>query len=146
MSSDAEGSDGFAYSLAKIARSDGRYDPQAFQFLFEALSYTQGLFEKNRDSETEEGRHVTGQELCEGVRRFAIEQFGYMAKAVFEEWGVFRTDDFGEMVYLLIQHQLMARRDSDSIDDFHNVYDFASAFDDVFVPEKTKRDRASRRT
>jgi len=108
----------------------------------EALTYTQKLFEKNLDSQTEEERHVTGQELCKGIRQFALEQFGYVAKAVLEEWGIYRTDDFGEMVYRLIQHQLMAKRDSDSIDDFHNVYDFHTAFEDVFTVEKPKRNHA----
>lgn len=145
MSSDAEESEGISRSLGEIANGDGRYAPQAYHFLMEALTYTQELFEKDLDCQTEEERHVTGQQLCEGIRRFALDQFGYVAKAVLEEWGIYRTDDLGEMVYLLIQHQLMAKRDSDSIGDFHNVYGFDTAFEDVFIAKEPKRDRARRR-
>jgi len=128
--------------LKHLADSDGRYDVQALHFLFEALAYSQELFSKDTDSEEEEARHVTGQELCEGIRLLALEQFGFMAKAVFEGWGIYRTADFGEMVYLLIQNKLMAKRDSDSIEDFHGVYDFETAFEDAFESErKQKRSR-----
>lgn len=131
-------------SLSEIAKDDGRYDVHVFQFLLESLTYSQQLFGKNIESENEEERHVTGQELCEGIRRHALEQFGFMAKTVFEGWGIHTTDDFGEIVYLLIRNKLMAKRESDSIGDFHNVYCFDTAFDDAFAFEKGEKKKSRR--
>jgi uncharacterized repeat protein (TIGR04138 family) len=74
-------------------------------------------------------QHVTGQELLEGVRRYSIEQFGCLARPVLESWGIRRTDDFGEMVFNLVNQDLMGKQESDSKEDFHEVYDFAEVFD-----------------
>ena len=145
MSAEREERNNSLESVIRLAKNDGRYDIRAFQFLFEALKYAQELYGKDSESENEIERHVTGQEMCEGIRRFALEQFGYMAKAVFEGWGIYRTDDFGEIVYLLIQNRLMAKTESDSIEDFHRIYDFHTAFEDVFAPDKSKEGRAKRR-
>ena len=115
------------------------------EFLFEALSYTQELYEKDIQGGSEQDRHVTGQELCQGIRQLAMERFGYMAKTVFEGWGIYRTDDFGEMVYLLIRNRLMAKRESDSLGDFRKVYEFSAAFEDVFSPSQRERRGARRK-
>ena len=145
MSAEREQQDDIVASLRQIAEDDGRYDVQAFQFLFEALSYSQSLFGKDPETDNQEELHVTGQELCQGSRELALERFGYMAKSVFEGWGIFNTNDLGEIVYLLIQNQLMTRRESDSIEDFRRVYDFDTAFEDVFFGERSKSKEAKRR-
>jgi len=73
-------------------------------------------------------RHVTGKELSEGLRDYALEQFGAMAKTVLEYWGIHSTKDFGKIVFLLIETGLLRKTEEDSIQDFENVYDFDEAF------------------
>jgi len=73
-------------------------------------------------------RHVSGQQLCLGLRDFAIDRFGLFAPVVFGRWHIHRTDDFGRMVFAMIDARLMSRNTEDSIDDFRGVYDFEEAF------------------
>jgi uncharacterized repeat protein (TIGR04138 family) len=109
----------------QIAREDGRYSPQAVKFVYEGLSYSGKKVVPKRG-------HVTGQALCEGLRRLAIEKWGRLAMLVLNTWGVKTTRDFGEIVWLLIQHKLMSAQPTDSIDDFNDVYDFKTVFKDQF--------------
>ncbi len=81
---------------------------------------------------TKEERHVTGQELCEAVRRFALEQYGYMAKTVLANWGIHATADVGELVFNLIRIRQMRKTPHDRREDFHEVYDFQTAFQQDF--------------
>ena len=115
----------------RLLRSNKRYDPEAYNFVYEALDWTlRNLLE----GPAEPGRHVDGRQLLEGIRRFAIEKFGPFVKMVFENWGVRRTDDWGEIVFTLIDYDLMGKNDTDDISDFCGVYDFTEAFtlDPVF--------------
>lgn len=113
--------------LKELLAADRRYAPQAYLFVFEALRFTQEQL-KRAQLGSEEERHVTGQELCEGIRRFATEQFGLMAITVLQSWGITCTGDFGQIVYNLIRSGDMKKSDGDSLDDFDDVYDFEEAF------------------
>lgn len=113
----------FVKQLREIAQQDGRYKVDAYLFLFEALSFAQSRFQKKR--------HVSGQELLEGIRELALGRFGPMSKSVFEHWGVTTTDDFGGMVFLLVKNDMLSKTDSDNIESFHDVY----SFDDVFIKD-----------
>ena len=110
-----------------------KYHPDAYRFLFTALRWTQeqlGRAKKsNADTGSDPEAHVSGQELVEGIRLYAIEQFGLMAKTVFQSWNVTRTDDFGHMVFEMIDRGEMSRTDSDHLEDFCGQYDFNEAFD-----------------
>jgi len=133
-------------TIEQVALEDGRYSPQAYYFVFEALRYTQNMLGKNPASPTESERHVTGQQLLDGIRRLAIEQFAYMARIVLEQWGVRQTSDFGEIVFRLVNSGLMGKTENDSLDDFKNGYDFREAFDKEFKfvihrPSGTVRER-----
>lgn len=112
-----------------VVAKDPRYAPAAYCFLYEALTYAQKLFDKRVDSEDEAERHVTGQELLEGVRRYALEQFGPLAPTVFRAWGLKRSEDFGEMVFNLVEAGLMAKTDSDSLSDFADGFRFDEDFE-----------------
>ena len=118
--------------IEEIALQDGRYSPQAYYFVFEALHLTQRLFGKNPSSTVEQERHVTGRQLLEGVRQLAVEQFGYMARVVLKGWGVRQTRDFGEIVFSLVSNGLMGKTEEDALDDFEDGYDFQQAFDKDF--------------
>lgn len=73
-------------------------------------------------------RHLTGQQLCEAIRQYALEQYGYMSKVVLNSWGIHNTGDFGEIVYNLIRIGMMKKSESDRREDFDDCYDFDEAF------------------
>lgn len=141
-------------SLDELLRQDPRYKFDAYLFVFEALRYAQVVLSLGRPCESdpsgepqepEEGeergpqRHVTGQELCEAIRRYALEQYGYMAKTVLNSWGIRCTGDFGEIVFSLIRIGKMRKTRDDRREDFNDVYSFDVAFQNEFKithPEK----------
>lgn len=101
----------------------------AYQFLFEALRFTQDrLGRAEPQVEDDDSAHISGQELLDGIRDFAKEQFGMMAMVVLETWGIHETADFGLMVYELIDRGQMRKTDRDSLEDFFDRYDFGEAF------------------
>lgn len=110
----------FEDRLKAVVSKDGRYPMAAYRFIYEGLDYTV----KNIGCK----RHVTGRELAEGLRNLAIEQFGGLALMVFHGWNVRKTVDFGHLVFNLVEAGLMSRSDTDSIEDFSDVYDFAETF------------------
>jgi uncharacterized repeat protein (TIGR04138 family) len=124
-----------SHPIVELLKEDPRYTFDAYVFVFEALNYAQNVLEMGTEvpggSEGEEStpeRHVTGQQLCEAIRAFAVDQFGYMAKDVLANWGVRGTGDFGEIVFNLIRIGQMRKTPEDSREDFADVYDFETAF------------------
>jgi uncharacterized repeat protein (TIGR04138 family) len=129
---------GFSESVETIVEIDNRYDPDAYGFVRDALDFTLKLRKKNAKEET--ARHVSGQELLEGVRQFALRDFGPMTLTVFEYWGIGKTDDIGEIVFNLINVGIFGKNERDNIDDFKNGYDFREAFVKPFLPpDEAKR-------
>ncbi len=112
-------------SLEKIAREDGRYNSRAVRFIYEGLGYTAKKI-------LVEPAHVTGQTLCEGLKKLAVEKWGRLAVLVLNSWNIKTTRDFGEIVYLMIKNKWMSAQPTDSIDDFNDVYDFKTVFKDQF--------------
>lgn len=119
--------------LSLLLRKDPRFSLEAYNFIFEALDYTVRLKygDDAREANGPAGQHVTGQDLLEGIRRFALEGFGCLAATVFAEWGIRRSDDFGEIVFNLVEHGLMGKQDSDSKADFLGGYG-GRPLDEVF--------------
>jgi len=117
-------------NLEEIAAADGRFAPEALEFVFEGLGYTIKML--GLTEEEGPGRHVSGQDLADGLRRLAIEKWGRLAKSVLNRWGVKTTRDFGEIVYLMIDYEWMSAQPTDTIDDFNNLYDFKTAFEDAY--------------
>ena len=113
--------------LIAITRSDRRFHPRSYEFIFEALEYTI----RHRDT----GGHVSGHELLDGIREFALQEFGFLSRAVFEMWGIHCTEDFGHIVFNLVDHNLMRKTDQDSLEDFRDGFDFLEAFDAEFQPD-----------
>lgn len=112
-------------NLEQIAKEDGRYCAAAIKFVYEGLGFT-------AKSVAKEPRHVSGQALCQGLQKFAVEKWGRLAMLVLNTWGVKTTRDFGEIVFLMIKHTWMSAQPTDSIDDFNDVYDFKTSFKDEF--------------
>ena len=121
----------FDEALDKILAEDTRFHREAYLFLREALDFTQKLISKENRSNV---RHVSGKELLDGLRQYALQQFGPMTTTVFEEWGVCQCKDFGELVFNMVEVGLLAKTEKDSREDFQNGYDFTDAFRKPFWP------------
>lgn len=118
--------------LRDLVARDPRYRPDAYRFVFEALDYT--LKARGRA-----GGHVSGRELLEGIRDFALDQFGGLAGLVFDQWGIRCTGDFGEIVFNLVEAGLMGKTENDSREDFRDVYEFQDVFRvDAVAPQKSR--------
>jgi len=142
------------HPLFQLLQLDRRYSLEAYLFVLEALSFAQeslGMgqepaveeLEPMRGAEGEPGgrpprsgrgrkrqaeRHVSGQQLCEAARLYALQQYGYLAPKVLECWGIRSTADFGEIVFNMIDIGQMRKTRNDKREDFHDVYEFPEAF------------------
>jgi uncharacterized repeat protein (TIGR04138 family) len=124
--------------LAGVLALDPRYPIHAYAFVFEALEYTKNLKKRAQARtrsrrRTPSSRHVTGRELCEGVRIMALSHYGMMAITVLNQWGIRQTSDLGEIVFNLIASGDLEKSPTDSRADFDHVYDFDSALRRDFV-------------
>ena len=124
---------GFAEALDSIVASDPRYQRDAYAFLRDALDFTT---KKQKKVKGVSVRHVTGPELLDGVRQYALKEFGPLVMTVFDNWGIHSCEDVGNMVFNLIGAGVFGKTEEDSIEDFKNVYDFGEAFVKPFAPAK----------
>ncbi|MFN6130462.1 MAG: Minf_1886 family protein [Planctomycetota bacterium] len=119
-------------AMVELLQNDQRYHLDAYQFVRESLAYAQNVMKMPpHTGEGDEGksdRHLTGQQLCQAIREYAIDQYGYLAKTVLNSWGIYNTGDFGEIVYNLIRIKEMRKSKSDRREDFDNQFDFDTAF------------------
>ena len=125
------------HPLKKLLEDDPRYTIEAYEFGRDALAYAHDVMELGAagvgdDPAKEAERHLTGQELCEAARRYALEQYGLMSQVVLGSWGLHATTDIGEIVYNLIRVDLMRKSESDRREDFDDVYEFRRVFCDEF--------------
>ena len=143
-----------AQKIAELVRQDRRYRFEAYAFVFESLGYAHkvlgmgaakrsesGTRKKSKPAAGEEEpseNHLSGQQLCEAIRLYALEQYGYMAKCVLNSWGVHKTGDFGEIVFNLIGIGEMRKTKDDRREDFDDVYDFETALRQEFRIEQPK--------
>jgi uncharacterized repeat protein (TIGR04138 family) len=110
-----------------------RFHPQAYVFVTEALRLTQELLGREHREETDEASaHITGRELLDGVRLMGQRQFGMLAPSVFKSWGVQSTEDFGLIVFELIERGELRKTDRDQLSDFRDVYTFDTVFGDEY--------------
>jgi uncharacterized repeat protein (TIGR04138 family) len=124
---------GFAEALDTIVSNDARYQREAYIFLRDALDYTTKQQKKVRGTTV---RHVAGPELLQGVRQYALKEFGPLVITVFESWGIRSCEDVGHMVFNLIGAGVFGKTEEDSMEDFKAVYDFQEAFVKPFAPAK----------
>jgi uncharacterized repeat protein (TIGR04138 family) len=124
---------GFAEALDSIVATDPRYQRDAYAFLRDALDFTTKQQKKVKGVSV---RHVTGPELLDGVRQYALKEFGPLVMTVFDNWGIHSCEDIGNMVFNLIGAGVFGKTEEDSIEDFKNVYDFGEAFVKPFAPAK----------
>lgn len=123
---------GFIEALDSIVATDPRYQREGYVFLRDALDFTTKQQKKLKGASV---RHVAGPQLLEGVRQYALREFGPMVITVFSHWGIKSCEDIGQMVFNLISAGIFGKTDEDSIDDFKAVYSFEEAFVKPFEPQ-----------
>jgi uncharacterized repeat protein (TIGR04138 family) len=129
--------DNFPEVLDLIHREDSRFDKNAYHFVRQALDYT--LNEQAGGKDRTDRRHVTGMELLDGIREYALDRFGPLAMTVFSEWNIRRCEDFGEIVFQLVEYGVLGKTENDRKSDFAGGYDFEDAFLMPFLPKKKRR-------
>lgn len=142
--------DKFSSAVDAIVERDGRFDRDAYFFVRDALEFTAKSQRRGvarggeRTGTPAPPHHVTGQQLLEGIRQFALKEYGSMATTVFEHWRISRCEDFGAMVFNLIEAGIFGKNATDTMDDFRGGFDFRSAFVEPFLPP-ARAGRSSRR-
>ena len=131
---------GFLEALMLVLERDPRYDVQAYLFIREALDFT---VKQRTRPKRQRGRHVSGAELLEGARQYALREYGPLARTVLARWGVERCEDLGEIVFNLVDVGILGKSDEDKKEDFAGGYDFDTAFAAPFRP-KPRRKRSVR--
>ena len=121
----------FAEVVEEICEKDLRYSIDAYHFVQEGLNHTLKSLKRGGQHAH---RHVSGQELLSGLREFALKEYGPMSKAVLNEWGIKTTDDIGQIVFNLVNSGVLGKNDTDSPNDFKNVFAFDDAFVKPFIP------------
>ncbi len=121
----------FHNRVQKIVEADPRYQLAAYEFVCSAVTYTGQKL--RAEGAAAERLHISGRQLLDGIRELALQEFGPLALDVLEEWGVKCTEDFGAVVFNLVEHNLLGASDDDSPEDFANGYDFIGAFLKPFV-------------
>jgi uncharacterized repeat protein (TIGR04138 family) len=114
--------------IEEIVREVGLYPVEAYQFVSDGLRHTVDKL-KGRVQDTQASRHISGRELSEGLREYALSQWGLLARTVLYRWNVTKTEDFGRIVFALVDNGWMTKTDEDSLDDFKDVFDFRTAFE-----------------
>jgi len=120
----------FSEAVSRICARDPRYLPEAYYFLHEGLMRTL----KKIQATEKKPRQISGAELADGLREYALKEFGPLTLTVLGRWGIQTTRDFGELVFVLLDAGLLGKTDEDRIEDFDNLYSFEEAFRDPFRP------------
>ena len=115
-------------AVDKTAGADGRYEKYAWRFVLSGVESTIEMLHVNR--------HISSEELIEGLKVIASRQFGPMAKEVLNHWGVYTTRDLGNIVFGLIAAKLLESSDEDSIEDFDDVFDFQQVFEEDYFDDQ----------
>ena len=120
----------FEFAVAEILETEKRFQPGAYFLVREALDFTVERLAKKTGGET---RHVSGKELLEGFRDYLLQEYGPMSATLLADWGITKCRDVGEIVFLFIEHGIFGKQDSDTLDDFNEIYTFEEAFTAPFL-------------
>lgn len=113
-------SEDFYIKVNRIYAKDSRYLPDAYEFVMQALFFTQKKLKRQG--------HISASELLDGIKEFAIDQFGPLSHTVLEHWGITSTDDFGNIVFNMVENGLLKKTDDDKLEDFKGAYDLKEEF------------------
>jgi uncharacterized repeat protein (TIGR04138 family) len=129
----------FSEIVTLICKEDPRFDRKAYDFVRLGLDHTVKELRKKDVVRADKSRHVTGPELLDGLRAYALEQFGPLAKTVLNTWGIRRCRDFGDIVFNLIEYNVFSKTENDRREDFSDIFEFDEAFVKPFQPAKRPR-------
>lgn len=111
----------FFIRLNNTLKADARFKEEAYLFVMASLGRSlQGL---------EKPRHISGSELLGSIRQEAEDQFGPMAMAVLNYWGIKNSLDFGVIVFNMVREGILSKSDNDQLDDFKDSVFFENLFD-----------------
>jgi uncharacterized repeat protein (TIGR04138 family) len=132
-------------SLQEVVDAVGIYPEEAYRFVQQGLTFTvQKIHAAQTDPQA--SRHVSGRDLCEGLRELALKQWGLMARTVLSRWNITSTMDFGRIVFAMVEHDLLQKTENDRVEDFRQVFDFNTAFEKDYRIEPTiESGRAARK-
>jgi uncharacterized repeat protein (TIGR04138 family) len=122
--------------IRTIQKDDPRYEKGAYYFVRQALDFS--LKNLHKRGKLDQSNHLSGPQLLDGIRLYAIKEFGPMARFVLENWGVRNCQDFGNIVFNLVDCKVLGKTEKDSPDDFSGGYSFRAAFDQPFRPQQIK--------
>ncbi|MGD9691780.1 MAG: Minf_1886 family protein [Phycisphaerales bacterium] len=124
-----------AQSVSRVTVERRTYPAEAMEFVREGLAHTVRMVHGGEvgDAEIGENSHVTGRQLCIGLRSLAVEKWGRLAGVVLRRWGVRETLDFGRIVFDMVESGVLRTSEEDTIEDFRDVYAFDEAFGCVEV-------------
>ncbi len=122
-----------------ICKEDHRYSKTAYDFVRQGLDNTVKELRKQDAKRATRSFHVSGPELLGGMRVYALEQYGPMAKTVLNSWGITRCLDFGAIVFNLIEYNVFSKTENDRMEDFAEVFTFEEAFVKPFLPQKSRK-------
>ena len=108
-------------TLGQLQRRNPRFAVEGYVFVLGGLH--------RRLAELDRPRHISGAELAGAVRDLAIDRFGLLARVVLEHWGVHTTEDIGEIVFLLVDHGVLAKQETDRREDFADIFSFEEVFE-----------------
>ncbi len=117
--------------VLNICARDNRYHPESYEFVMEALSFSQKKLKKSK--------HVSGPELLNGIKALMLNKFGPMAMAVLNYWGIKTTDDFGNIVFNLVEYKILSKDEQDNYESFKNAYDFDEVFNKGYRKQLARR-------
>jgi uncharacterized repeat protein (TIGR04138 family) len=129
----------FPEIVTLICKEDPRFDRKAYDFVRLGLDHTVKELRKKDAPRADRSRHVTGPELLDGLRTYALDQYGPLTKTVLEAWGVRSCRDFGDIVFNLIEYNVFSKTDNDRREDFSDIYAFDEAFVKPFEPARRHR-------
>lgn len=121
----------FSEVVDLVIKDDARFGKGAYYFVRKALDFTVKELAEDKERTS---HHVSGQELLEGIRRYALDQYGPLTLTVFKDWNIKRCQDFGDIVFNLVDYGVLGKTDTDRREDFRKGYDFKSAFLKPYVP------------
>jgi uncharacterized repeat protein (TIGR04138 family) len=120
------------FDIKSIFERAGGYSPACLPFVRDGLAHTVEMVHGQPESALleleDEQRHVTGRQLCLGLRDYALQRYGLMSRVVLNRWGIRSTRDFGHIIFAMVDAGLMRKTDEDTIEDFDGVYEFDEVF------------------
>ena len=122
-----------------IVKEDPRYDRKAYTFIRHGLDQTVKDLRKKNAERAQRSQHVSGPELLDGLRMYALDQYGPLTKTVLNSWGITRCTHFGDLVFNLIEYNVFSKTENDRREDFSDIYSFDDAFVKPFLPAKKTR-------